>query len=120
MADPILSMRELVEGDPLGYLSQNDRNLVMARLAFPVLAEGANTSGIAEPTVTVARGDMFLVGTGTGVFASQNGTIAIALSATPSSASGYVFITVSAGVRVQDTTGANHIYNGSSSSWTTL
>lgn len=120
MADPILDMRELVEGDPLGYLSQNDRNLVMARLLFPVLKVGANTSGEAEPTGTVARGDLFLVGTGTGLFAGQDGKLAIAKSATPISASGYVFITVTAGVRIQDTSGADHIYNGSSSSWTTL
>lgn len=119
MADPILSMRELIEGDPLGYLSQNDRNLVMARLVAPVLAEGTDASGIAVPTVTVARGDLFVVGTGTGVFASQDGNLAIAMSATPTSASGYTFITPDAGMRIQSTAGTNYIYNGSAwQTWT--
>lgn len=119
MADPILGLRELVEGDPLGYLSQNDRNLVSARLLAPVLAEGANSSGLGYPTVTIARGDLFIVGTGTSLFTGQDGNLAIALSATPQAAAGFAFITPIAGMRVQDTAGVNYIYNGSAwQTWT--
>lgn len=120
MADPILGMRELTEGDPLGYLSQNDRNLVAARLLAPVLADGANANGVNDDSgVTVARGDLFLVsGSGSGNFANQSNKLAIAMSATPTSAQGYTFLTVLAGMRIQDTAGGNHIYNGSS--WTAI
>jgi hypothetical protein len=121
MTDPILNMRELVEGDPFGYLSQNDRNLVMARLMAPRLAEGTSTAGVAAPSITVARGDLFLVGTGTGLFAGQDGKLAVALSAAPVSATGYAFITVTAAMRIQiDNAGTvtNYVYSGSA--WTSI
>lgn len=129
MADPILGMRELVEGDSLGYLSQNDRNLVMARLMAPRIALGDDASGVDDPGVTttgqpsgitVARGDLFIVSatpTAAGVFDGQASKIAIAMSATPQAAGGYTFITAQAGMRVQadnGTTVTNYIYDGTS------
>lgn len=127
MADPILGMRELVEGDPLGYLSQNDRNLVMARLMAPRIALGDDANGVDDPAVlttgqpagiTVARGDLFIVSstpTAAGVWDGQGGAIAIAMSATPQAAGGYTFIVPQAGMRVQaynGTTVTNYIYSG--------
>lgn len=118
MADPILGMRELTEGDPLGYLSQNDRNLVTARLLIPALKSGG-TTGLTTPAGSEVRGDLFIVASSsaTGSFAGKENHLAIAMSATPTSAGGFTFIALTAGIRVQD--GVNsYVYNGSS--WTAI
>jgi hypothetical protein len=99
MADPILSMSELLEGDPTGHLRQNDRNLVMARLAvLPTVTSDALTT----PPGSVARGEMFILGgAGTGDWAGRAvDTVAIALSADPSTSRGWFFLTPGTGLRV--------------------
>ena len=112
MADPILGLRELVEGDPLGYLSQNDRNLAVARLLFPRLKVGADATGVGAPSGTVERGDMFYIATGTGDFASISQKLIIAQSDNAAVPAAFLQIPLASGVRIQDTSGGNHIFNG--------
>lgn len=114
MADPIIGLNELVEGDTLGYLRQNDRNLIMARLMFPRLA--ADT--VSSPTTTyptASRGDLYLIGsatwTGTMWATASVGDIAIALSDDPADAQGWFFMTPINGMRLQDSAD-DHTYNG--------
>jgi hypothetical protein len=99
MADPILGLSELLEGDSKGYLRQNDRNLVMARLAADPRV--VNNS-LSAPPGSVARGDAFVIaGTATGHWAGQAAnTVAIAMSANPSSPSGWFFYIPKHGLRL--------------------
>jgi len=88
MADPILNLSELLEGDSKGYLRQNDRNLIVARLAVDPRIVANNLS---TPPGSVARGEAWIIsGTATGLWAGNAAkTVAIALVANPSSAAGW-------------------------------
>lgn len=116
MADPILGLTELIEGDSLGYLSQNNRNLVVARLGIDCRIAANN---IATPPGSVARGATWILSaSGSGQWAGQAaGTIAIALSDNPTSAAGWFFYTPQAGHRawlLAGTAPTGHIvFNGS-------
>lgn len=99
MADPILNLPDLLEGDPLGYLRQNQRNLVMARLAVdPRVVNNTATT----PPIGVAQGQAWVLGgSGTGQWAGQAAnTVAIALSSNPSSAQGWFFLAPFPGLRL--------------------
>ncbi|MBL8756335.1 MAG: DUF2793 domain-containing protein [Planctomycetes bacterium] len=97
MADPVLGLAELLEGDALGYLRQNDRNLIVARLAIDCRIASNNLT--APPSA--ARGNAYILGgAGTGLWSGKAaGTIALALSDNPTSASGWYFYTPQQGHR---------------------
>jgi len=99
MADPILNLSELLEGDSKGYLRQNDRNLIAARLAIDPRIVANNLS---TPPGTVARGDAWIIsGTATGNWAGNAAnTVAIALAANPTSPSGWFFYIPHHGLRL--------------------
>lgn len=89
-SDPILGLRELTEGDSLGYLRQNDRNLVTARLGVD---RRVVSNSLATPPGSVTRGQAWILsGSGTGNWAGQAaGTVAVALSDNPASPAGWFF-----------------------------
>lgn len=99
MADPVLSMPELGEGDPLGYLRQNDRNVVLARLGVDCRIS-SNT--LTAPPGSVGRSQAWILsGAGTGQWAGKAaGTIAIALANNPVSAAAWFFYTPWTGMEV--------------------
>lgn len=99
MADPILGLEELLEGDPLGYERQNKRNLVIGWLAAGGKVVANN---VTAPPGSNTRGQAWILsGSGTGLWAGQSAnTIAIALSATPTTASGWFFLVPSHGLKV--------------------
>ena len=99
MADPILNLSELLEGDSKGYLRQNDRNLIVARLAVDPRIVANNLS---TPPGSVARGEAWIIsGTATGLWAGNAAkTVAIALVANPSSAAGWFFYVPHHGLRL--------------------
>lgn len=116
MADPVLSLPELLEGDALGYLRQNDRNMIVARLAIDPRVTANN---IATPPGSVTRSFMWILsGSGSGQWAGKAaGTIALALTDNPISAAGWFFYTPQAGMRVWVLAGSptgHLVYNGSS------
>ena len=116
MADPILGLAELIEGDALGYLRQNDRNLIVARLAIDCRIAANN---IATPPGTVGRGNAWILSaSGSGLWTGHAAnTIAVALSDNPSSATGWFFYTPQAGHRVWVMSGSptgHLVWNGSS------
>ncbi|MFY9345587.1 MAG: DUF2793 domain-containing protein [Planctomycetota bacterium] len=99
MADPILNLPELNEGDPLGYIRQNNRNLVSDWFA----AGGKVTANnIAGPPGTVNRGEVWILsGSGTGQWAGYAvNTLVFALSDQPASAAGWHFLTPRYGMLV--------------------
>jgi hypothetical protein len=105
MADPILNMLEIGQGDSLGYLRQNDRNLIMARL----IAKEMESDSLSTPPSTTLRGKGYIVassGTGNWAGAAAN-DIAICLSDTPTTSSGWIFITPSRGMTVWILVGTN-------------
>lgn len=120
MADPVLNLRELSNGNPRGYLDQNERNLVMARLAFdPRVTDDLLTT----PPGSVGRSQMWILsGAGSGQWAGRAANdIAISLVATPASASGWFFFTPVEGTRVWILAGTNtghRVWNGSA--WAVL
>jgi len=83
MADP-LGLEPLIMGDASAYIRQNERNLVLSRLAAPLLKD----SGISStyPAPGIESGDMYIIGsaaiTGNWSTASEN-DIAIALADDP-------------------------------------
>lgn len=89
-ADPILGLRELTEGDSLGYLRQNDRNLVVSRLGVD---KRTVSNSIATPPGSVTRGQAWILsGSGSGNWAGKAaGTVAIALSDNPLVPEGWFF-----------------------------
>lgn len=99
MADPVLSMPELLEGDPLGHLRQNDINMVLARLGVdPRITNNTLTT----PPVSIGRSQAWILsGAGSGQWAGKAaGTIAIALSTAPTSAAGWYFYVPWTGMEV--------------------
>lgn len=115
MADPILGLPELLNGDPLGYIRQNNRNLVMARLAVDPRITANNLSA---PPGSVVRGFAWILSaTGTGLWAGQAAnTIALALDANPTSVDGWFFYVPHEGLRVWVLTGSptgHLVWNGS-------
>lgn len=113
MADPVLNMRELLEGDPIGHLAQNDRNLVMARLGpLPTVQSAALTA----PPGSESRGDMWILGgAGTGLWAGYSAdTIAIALSAAPTTTKGWFFLAPTEGACVWILGTGHRVFNGTS------
>lgn len=116
MADPVLNLPELLEADPLGYLRQNDRNLIMARLAFDCRIAANNLSA---PPGSVSRGVAWILSAaGTGLWAGQAAnTIALALSDNPVSAAGWYFWVPHEGTRVWVLAGSptgHLVFNGTS------
>lgn len=114
MADPILGLDELLDGDQLGYARQNTRNLVMARLAVDPRIAANNLSA---PPVSSLRGQAWILsGAGSGLWSGQTaGTIAVALSNTPSTAAGWFFLPPQPGMRVWVLAGSptgHLVYNG--------
>jgi hypothetical protein len=99
MADPVYGMRELNEGDVLGYLIANQRLNVLARAPGDVRVASVSLSA---PPGSVARlGQWIIAGTATGQWAGHPAnTIAIAMSENPTSALGWVFVTPQAGMIV--------------------
>ena len=102
MADPVLSMPELLEGDPLGYLRQNNINMVLARLGVdPRITNNTLTTPPTTPGSVGRSQAWILSGAGTGNWAGKAaGTIAIALSTDPVSAAGWYFYTPWTGMEV--------------------
>jgi hypothetical protein len=121
MVDPVLMLPELLEGDALGYLTQNQRNLVVAKLGIDKRVVANNVS--APPGGTITRGSMYILnGAGTGLWAGQvANTIAIALDATPVAADGWFFFVPQHGVTVWVLAGSptgHLVWNGSA--WTAV
>lgn len=116
MTDPILLLTELLEGDSKGYLRQNDRNLIVARLAIDPRIQANNLSA---PPGSVARGAAWVIsGTATGLWTGQAAdTVAIALTANPTSASGWFFYVPTHGLRLWILAGSGTlghvVWNGS-------
>ena len=114
--DPILGLNTLTEGDSLGYLRQNDYNLINSFFAVkPEIIDDSLLDSVAAGVVV--RGAAYILsGVGTTLWAGYNaGDIAIALSATPASASGWFFLTPSRGTRVWITGGSalgHAVWNG--------
>jgi hypothetical protein len=106
MADPVLGLTELLEGDSLGYLRQNDRNLIMVRLAVDPRVQ---TDALTAPPGTVTRSHMWLLlGAGTGQWAGHGAnTLCVALAANPTSARGWFFYPATPGMRIWGTSGTN-------------
>ena len=118
MADPVLGLPELLQGDPSAYIRQNNRNLVDARLAGPLLAATAAQNTVPTPVVA---GEMYLVGVGTFTTTTWAGVaeddLAIALSNDPVSGEGWAFITPIKGMTYHDGTDAK-MWTGAD--WTTV
>lgn len=111
-------MLEIGQGDSLGYLRQNDRNLIMARL----IAKEMEADNLSTPPASTYRGKGYIVasaGTGTWSGAAAN-DIAICLSDSPTSSSGWIFITPSRGMTAWILVGTNpghRVFNGTD--WST-
>jgi hypothetical protein len=111
-------MQELIQGDPSAYIRQNNRNLVMARLAAPLLAE-------ANPTTTlptgVLEGEMYVVGvtdfSATVWATASQHDLAIALSDQPSVPEGWVFITPVKGMVIHNDT---NMLTWNGTAWVTM
>lgn len=115
MADPILGLPELSDGNPLNVTDQNARNLFMARFGVDIRVAANNLS--APPTA--ARGQAWIIsGTATGLWAGHAAlTIALALSDSPTSVSGWFFYTPHEGFRVWVLAGSptgHLVFNGTS------
>jgi len=116
VTDPILNLSELLEGDSRGYLRQNGRNLIVARLAIDPRIQANNLS---TPPGSVARGDAWVIsGTATGHWAGQAAnTVAVALSANPTSPLGWFFYVPRHGLRLWILAGSGTlghvVWNGS-------
>lgn len=106
MADPILGLTELLEGDSLGYLRQNERNLIYARLGID---PRVTTDALTTPPGTVGRSQLWLLlGAGTGQWSGQvANTLCLALVANPTSAKGWFFFPAVAGTRIWGLAGTN-------------
>lgn len=108
--DPILGLRELTEGDSLGYLRQNERDLIVARLSVD---RRISTDAYTAPPGSVGRSQAWIIGTGggTGHWAGQPaGTIAIARDNAPTSVAGWYFYAPWTGMEV-------YLMTGSISGW---
>lgn len=99
MVDPILSLPEILEGDPLGYLRANNRALVEDALIRGSVA----ANNLSAPPGGASRGVMWILsGAGTGHWAGRAaGDIAIALVTDPASSAGWHFFTPTQGFRVR-------------------
>ena len=93
----LLGFPELNQGDPLGYLDENSRNLVMQVL----LRKQVVANNVTAPPAATRGQAWILSGTGTGLWAGQPAnTLAIALDANPVSASGWHFLAPFVGLTV--------------------
>lgn len=109
MADPVLGLPDLLEGDSIGWLRQNRINMVLARLA--VDPRIVNNTLTAPPGSVLPSQAWILSGAGTGQWAGKTaGTIALALSGNPASAAGWYFYPPWTGMEV-------YLLGGSPTGW---
>lgn len=117
---PSTGLRELIEGDPLGYQTVNLWMAIMERLA---LDPRITNDTLTAPPGSIGRYQAWILsGSGTGQWAGKAAnTVAIALSANPTSAAGWFFYTPVHGLRVWILAGTNtghRVWNGSA--WTAV
>lgn len=115
MVTPLLSLREIQEGDPLGHIAANTS---IALLEFFALGAKIANDTLTTPPGTVTRSQAWILGgTGTGNWAGQAAnTIAVALSDNPASPRGWYFCTPQLGTTVWIVAGSltgHRVWNGS-------